>query len=72
MSLPISFHGEFMENTKGVTLIKMEDGQEKYYTKYNYLLMKKAGRSIELVAEAPTKDELDKKLRRLRGFSYPV
>ncbi len=61
-----------MENTKGVALVKMEDGQEKYYTKYNYLQMKKAGRNIELVAEAPTKDELDKKLRRLRGSSYPV
>jgi len=65
MSLLISFHGEFMENTKGVTLVKMEDGQKKYYTKYNYLQMKKAGRNIELVAEAPTKDELDNKLRRL-------
>ena len=54
-----------MENTKGVALVKMEDGQEKYYTKYNYLQMKRAGRNVELVAEAPTREELDKKLRRL-------
>lgn len=58
-----------MKTTKGVALVKMEDGQEKYYTKYIYLRMKKAGRNIELVAEAPTKEELDKNRRRL-GSSY--
>jgi len=42
----------------------MEDGQEKHYTKYIYLQMKKAGRNVELVAEAPTIEELNKKLGR--------
>jgi hypothetical protein len=42
----------------------MEDGKEKYYTKYNYLMMKRAGRNVELVAEATNKEELDEKLRR--------
>jgi hypothetical protein len=51
-----------MENTKGVVLVKMEDDQEKYYTKYIYLRMKKAGRNIELIAEAPSIEELKKKL----------
>ena len=54
-----------MKSTKGVALVKMEDGQEKYYTKYIYLRMKKAGRNIELVAEAPTREELDKNRRKL-------
>lgn len=54
-----------MENTKGVALVRMEDGREAYQPKIAYLRMKNAGRNVELIAEAPTKEELDKKLRRL-------
>ena len=53
-----------METIKGVCLVRMEDGQDKYYTKYIYLRMKKAGRKVKLIAEAPTREELDKKLGR--------
>lgn len=50
---------------KGVVLIKDEKGQEVYQTKYIYLRMKNAGRDVELIAEAPSIKELQKKLRRL-------
>ena len=52
------------ENTKGVALVKMESGEKVYQPKIAYLRMKKAGRKVELIAEAPTREELDEKLRR--------
>jgi hypothetical protein len=39
-------------------------GQEKYYTKYIYLKMEKAGRDIKLISEASSIKELKKKLVR--------
>jgi hypothetical protein len=56
--------GIVMENTKGVALVRMEDGREVYQPKIAFLRMKKAGRDVELIAEALTREELDKKLGR--------
>jgi len=54
-----------MKDTKGVCIVKMENGREVYHTKINYCRMKKAKRNVELIDEAPTIEELDKKLRRI-------
>jgi len=53
-----------LTETKGVVLIRDEEGNEKIYTKYIYLRMKNAGRKIELLKEALTVEELQRKLRR--------
>jgi hypothetical protein len=50
------------KSTKGVCVVSIENGEEKFYTKYNYILMKNAGRNVELVACAPTLEELKKKI----------
>lgn len=54
-----------MEKTTGIALVRMENGKEVYQPKISCLRMKNAGRNVILVAEAPTKEELDNKLRRL-------
>ena len=54
-----------MEKTKGIALVRLENGKEVYQPKISYLRMKNAGRNVTLIAEASTKEELDKKLRRL-------
>ena len=57
--------GEFKgKNTKGIALVKMENGEKVYQPKIVYLRMKKAGRNVELIAEASDREELDNKLRR--------
>lgn len=54
-----------MENTKGICLIRMENGREIYQPKTAYLRMKKAGRIVELIEEAPNMEELKRKLGRV-------
>jgi len=54
-----------MEKTIGIALVRMENGKEVYQPKITYLRMKNAGRNVILIAEASTKEELDKKLRHL-------
>jgi len=51
-----------MENTKGVCLVRMENGENVYHYKINYLRMKRAGRNVCLLAEAPTMEELNEKI----------
>jgi hypothetical protein len=44
--------------TKGVVLVRYEDGTEKLLPKVAYLRMKKAGRKITLLKEGPHWNEL--------------
>lgn len=46
---------------KGVVIVRLEDGREVVQTKYIYLRMKNAGRKVEMVKEASTKEELLRK-----------
>jgi len=46
------------EKTKGVVLVRYEDGKEKILPKIVYLKMKKAGRNIILLKEASHWNEL--------------
>jgi len=55
----------FMEDTKGVCLVRKGKEQPKYYRKINYLRMKRAGRDVELIEEALTLKELKEKLGRV-------
>ena len=54
------------ENTKGIALVRMADGNEVYQPKITYLRMKyaKNPRNVILIAEAPTLEELKKKIGR--------
>ena len=46
------------EETKGVVLVKYEDGIEKVLPRITYLRMKKSGRNIVLLKEGLHWDEL--------------
>ena len=48
-----------------VVLIRDEEGKESIQTRYIYLKMKNSGRKIELVEEASTVEELQRKSLRL-------
>jgi len=47
-----------LTETKGVVLIRDEEGKQRIYTKYIYLRMKNSGRKIELIKEASKVEEL--------------
>lgn len=44
--------------TKGVVLVRYEDGTEKMLPKIAYLRMKKAGRNVKLLKEAVRYEDL--------------
>jgi hypothetical protein len=46
------------EDTKGVVLVRYEDGREKILPKIAYLRMKKAGRQVILLKEGLHRNEL--------------
>jgi hypothetical protein len=46
------------EETKGVALVKYEDGKEKLVPKIAYLRMKKAGRKVTLLKEGSHYNDL--------------
>jgi len=46
------------EETKGVVLVRYEDGTEKLLPKITYLRMKKAGRKITLLKEGSHYNDL--------------
>jgi len=54
-----------LNKIKGVVLIRDEEGKESIQTRYIYLKMKNSGRKIELVEEASTVEELQRKSLRL-------
>ena len=49
--MPLVFKVSKIEKTKGVVLVRYEDGTEKILPKITYLRMKKAGRKIVLLKE---------------------
>jgi len=53
-----------MTKTKGVVVVRAENGEEKIYSRYIYLRMIRSGSKLELIEEA----DRVKHLRKIRGY----